>query len=242
MPFSDQSYNLRIELDTKNFSLSAAEIDKMERDLHTLRKLVRDFPVSDLFITIFYHPRSNMYHVKTSLRLTGRTLFTGDHDTQFHPAYERCLRKLVHKVESYKHSLGSEPELKKETQGTLHEVIPTREPDAEAMQKAVDDYDYSAFWRAVAVYEEPVRKRAGRWIERYPQAAAQLGTSLSLDEIVEEVFLNAFERYERRPHVPLGTWLEELIDDSIRAFIENPDAERENVRFVQTLREAPRPE
>ena len=42
MKFSDQSYNLRIELDTKGCELSPSEVEDMEEDLDTLRDLVEE--------------------------------------------------------------------------------------------------------------------------------------------------------------------------------------------------------
>ena len=86
MTFSDESYNLRIELDTKGCELSADEIEDMEVDLHTLRNLVEDFPVSDLHITVVYHhkarglPRQNQpgtvrqetFHRRTSQQSSPR--------------------------------------------------------------------------------------------------------------------------------------------------------------------------
>ncbi|MCA9156156.1 MAG: hypothetical protein KDA38_15295, partial [Planctomycetales bacterium] len=104
MKFSDTSYNLRIELDTKHCELSPPEFEKLERGLEPLRKPVESFPVSDLYITIMFHPRSNSYRVKTALVLTGRTLVSGDADSQYYPAFERCVRKLIKRLDEYKGS------------------------------------------------------------------------------------------------------------------------------------------
>ena len=40
MKYSNQSYNIRIELDTQNCELSAAEITQVEESLSPLRELV----------------------------------------------------------------------------------------------------------------------------------------------------------------------------------------------------------
>lgn len=237
MSISHQRDGLRIELDTKQCQLSPREVAKLEANLETLGRLVRDFPVASLYVTISHHAKREMYHVKTALRLPGRDLCTGDWDAHYHPAFERCTRKLIHKITAFKQSMGREEEQKKETIGTSHGVIPDHEPDAAALQQAVAESDYRAFWQALAAYEEAVERRVARRVELHPKAAAELGRQLTLGEIVEEVFLIAFDRFEQRPPVPLGTWLEELIDDAIRAFIEHPAEERENVRFAQTLRE-----
>ena len=239
MPFSDTSYNLRIELDTKNCELSPGQIDKLERGLAPLRKPVEKFPVSSLYITVNFHPRSNSYRVKTALALSGRTLTTGDLDEQVYPAYERCVRKLVKKVLAYEANLGAEAELRKHQKGTYQDVTAQQEADPSAVQEAVDEGDYTAFRNDTSMYEGPVRLRIGRWVQRYPEVQAQIDEEIKLEDLVEEVFLNAFERFEERPsNVRFGDWLEELIDPSVKLVMEHPDEELENIRFARTLREA----
>ena len=60
-----------------------------------------------------------------------------------------------------------------------------------------------------------------------------LGKDIYLDEVLEEVYLNAFENYPLRPPVPLGSWLEGLIDPSLRALMEKGEEEIENLRLVK---------
>lgn len=240
MRFSDQSHNLHIELDTKQCELTAAEIAKFEAGLDPLRDPVKDFPVSHLYITIIFHPRSKDFHVKTSLLLSGRTLFTGDRDVLAYPAFERCVKKLVGKVSHYKARMGANSEAAKLEKGTHHEVLPTQEPEMDALQKAVEAGDYAAFRHSTFVYEEPIRKRVGRWIQRYPDVEAQLGDRLKIEDIVEEVFLNAFEQFESRPDMMrLGEWLEQLIDPSVKQLMRHPDEELENINFARTLSSSP---
>jgi len=238
MRFADQSYNLRIELDTKHCSLSQAALEKMENALKPLRQPVSTFPVSDLYITVNHHPIPDDYHVRVSLVLPGRTLFTGERDINAVSAFSRCVRKLVGKLKAYKESLSAKPEREKAEEGTLQEVVPAAEPDADQLRASVADGDYAAFRRATYVYEEGVRKRAGRWIERSPDFEARLGTAFTLDDLVEEVFLNAFEHFEQWPdELRLGQWLEQLIDPSMKALLEDPEAERENIEAVRTYHE-----
>ncbi|MEZ6111907.1 MAG: hypothetical protein R3C99_12945 [Pirellulaceae bacterium] len=235
MKFSDTSYNLRIELDTKHCELAAPEIEKLERGLEPLRKPVEAFPVSDLYITIMFHPRSSSYRVKTALVLTGRTLVSGDADSQYYPAFERCVRKLIKRLDEYKGSLGSDAEQAKQVKGTHHEVTPEIAPDAEQVQAAIDSGDYGEFRRATLVYEESIRKRIGRWVARYPELDAQIGDRIHIADLVEEVFLNAFERFENRPtEVRFSQWLEDLIDPSVRLVLQNPDQELENIEFARS--------
>ena len=238
MPFSDESYNLRIELDTKHCELSADEIAKMESALDPLSRLVRDFPVRDLYVTVIHHPRSKDFHVKTALVLPGRTLFTGDRDHQMYPAYERCVRKLVNKMEAYKTQLEKSSEIAKHEKGTHQDVVPTQVPDIDLLVSAVQEGDYRQFRRATYVYDESVRKRVGRWVQRYPEANKRLGGTLDVvGDITEEVFLNAFEQFNSRPQaLRFGDWLENLIDPSIRTLLQHPE-ELENISMARTLQE-----
>ncbi len=101
------------------------------------------------------------------------------------------------------------------------------------------DADYAAFRTATFAYEEPLRKRAGRWVERYPRAEAQIGNKLEMADVVEEVFLDAFEQYDRRPKgVRFGEWLEGLIDPAVKELLAHPDEELENIALARTARAA----
>jgi hypothetical protein len=79
----------------------------------------------------------------------------------------------------------------------------------------------------------------GRWVERYPEAASALGEGLTISQIVEEVFLNAFERYrDRPPPLRMGQWLESLIDPSIQQLLKHGDEEQENLSFIESAKAA----
>ncbi len=235
-PDDNRTYNLHIELDTKHCSLSAGEIEKMERDLDPLAAVAADFPVSDLYITVAYYPQSNHFDVKTALILTGTTLFAADHDDVVHPAYERCVRKLVKRVEAYKARLSNKPEQSKQGKGTHQDVLPTAlPPDHETLDRAVAEGDYRAFRDALLVYEEPLRKRIGRWVQRYPEINDQIDRRLTLNDIVEEVFLTAFDQYEHRPPNMLpADWIESLIDPALKDLVRHFDEELENISFARS--------
>lgn len=238
MSFSDKGYSLSIELDTKGCDLSAGEVADMEEDLHTLRKLVADFPVANLYITVVHHAKREDYHVKTTLTLSGNTLFSGDRDVDVHPAYERCVRKLVKKVEAYKQRIHDDSKLAKKSAETHHALTPAQVIDADELKAAVLHNDYARFRRAADPYEEGLSQRIGRWITRYPEIESGLGVEIRIADIVEDIFLNAFEQFERRPkNVPLGDWFEELIDPSIQAFIHSPDEEFTRISFKRAFLE-----
>jgi hypothetical protein len=238
MPFSDDSHDLRIQTDAGNVTISAGEQAKMDTDLGTLRKLIAHFPSPDLKLEIS-NQTPGIVRVGAGLRLAGRTLFTAGEAGTLHAAWDWAIRRLIDKVRAYKDHLGRVPERQKEAEGTLHEIVPSMQPDPEAIERAVRQLDYRAFRAAMGVYEDALEKRVGRWIERYPQAEAKLGDGLLISEIAEEVFLNAFDQYTHRPaSLRLGQWLENLIDPSLQTLLHDGGQEKENISFIQSAKEA----
>lgn len=237
MPYRDEGYDLLVEFDSKNHTLSSEERGQLTADLDTLSRVLKTFPSPQLHVEIDRHPRSGEYHVKVALHLPKRTLFTGERDPLLHPAYKRCVRKMLHKVEGFKRSLSGKhndrKRLRQETQ-----VTADWQPDHAAMQRARDADDFAAFREQVGVYRDTLDKRIGRWIERYPAAAAELGDGLLIYEIREEVFLNAFEQFDTHPAPTegFGEWLASFIDGSVKALLDDPDGERRNLGFVGALR------
>lgn len=241
MKYSDKSYSMRIELDTENCELTEAQITHLEDTLSPLREPVRDFPVADLYVTIEWHTPSHEYRVKVVLQLPGKGLATGDVDKDLYPAFRRCVRKLVHKVSAYKERMEDAEAAAKFEQGTRHDVVAEQDVDGRAVDRAVEQGDYVEFRKLTYPFEEPLRKRIGRWIQRYPEVEAQLGERFTLADVVEEVFLNAFERYADHPReVPFGDWLENLMDPSIKLLSEHTEERLTNINFVQTAMEAER--
>ena len=242
--YSDETYNLRIELDTKGCSLTHAEIEQMESDLDTLAKLTADMPVSDLHVTVAFFDHSGEYHVKTSLVTPGKTIFTGEHDTVAHPAYQRCVRKLVRKLRAYKDRMEThDDERSRLAAHTDHELNPDFLPELDTLNAAVDGGDYAAFRTEMAGFEGPLRERIGRWVQRYPEVDDAVGANLPIAELLEEVFLTAFEQFPEWPKsMRLGDWLESLVDPAIRNLLRHPDEEREAVSFARTLSEMNAPD
>jgi len=105
--------------------------------------------------------------------------------------------------------------------------------------QAVESGSYQVFRAALSGYEEWLRKRAGRWIQRYPTAEARVGRGLAIGDLVEAVYLNAFERYAQRPiQVSLHEWLEDLIDPSLKTLLRHPEDEQQNASLARTVRDA----
>lgn len=236
---TQEARRLRTNLDTKKCTLREGEIGAMEESLGPLEAVTASFPFADLYVTIKYAPRSEEYHVKTTLRLPGADLFTGEHDSVILPAYERCIRKLVRKCEAYKQRMSSHHGVKnKFVEGTRQEMDPTEIPVLEKLEQAYAAQDYETFRQEISGFEEPVRRRVGRWIQRFPELDETFGEYLPMDDLVEEVLLTAFEEWETRPEVMrLGDWLESLIAPSLRSFLEHPEEELEAISYARTLQE-----
>jgi ribosome-associated translation inhibitor RaiA len=213
--------------------LTTAERQQLEDQLDSLKRVVEDFPTAELYIHIHNQPRRREFHVKTNLHLLKQNLFTGERDIFWHPAYERCIRKLVNKVKTLKERLARKATYAKNAGGTKQELRPDREPEIEKLVLAVGDQDYLVFRRVMEVYDESLSRRVRRWIERYPAVNAKLGNEFVLADLVEEVYLNAFEQFSSRPADRIGNWLEHLIDPSVRAFMKDPGTEMENLQFFK---------
>jgi hypothetical protein len=126
------------------------------------------------------------------------------------------------------------------TTGIDHELIAPEDPATGPIGEAAAAGDYPAFRKHLSGYEQWLRLRVGRRIELHPDAQARLGGDLRIGDAVELVYLTAFEGFNRRPTaVPLGEWLEGLIDPAVRALLNDPDEERAAVSFARTTREMP---
>jgi len=234
----EENSSLRIELVTQGFEISASEIADMERDLHTLRKLIDPFPSSVLHIAVDCHQRTKVYHVKTSLSLCGSTLFTGDRDSSCHPAFERCVHKLIKKIEAHKSRMSGKTAWFRPASGNQVCVSSSEGFDSSDLEYVVAKDDYAAFRSGIDIFADGLSKRIGRWINRYPQIQDELGDAITISDIVEEVFLTAYQQFLQRPHdVPPGAWLEGLIDPSIQALLQSPDEEYANISFSRAVLE-----
>ncbi len=95
--------------------------------------------------------------------LSGPTLAAADVEENAYAAFKRCVRKLTRRLKAYQADLENADDRSKLQKGTHHELHPDQVPDAERLREAIDQQDYTEFRKAVAVYEEPLRNRIGRW-------------------------------------------------------------------------------
>jgi ribosome-associated translation inhibitor RaiA len=228
--------------DVHQFELPDRVRRELEEDLDGLTRQVEHFPVADLHVLIEGNARSNDVSIKLTLILPGTTLVANDHDPILTAAFERCLGSLSHSVEGYKAKLDNESERQKVEKGTAHEMLPTTEIDLAAVEEAVADGDYARFRSALLPFEDAVEGRAGRWVQRFPDYEARIGRDIKMADVVEEVFLLAFDQYADRPEgVPMGEWLERLIDPAVKALMTRTDEELENINLTRTALAAQTP-
>jgi len=229
MPFTAAEYHLQIEIDVKEYELTAEERARMKPDLDRIGEAVKDFPAAQLWLTIVYHPRSNVFHAQAKLKLPGTTIITGHRDPSLETAVGWCADKVVRRVRAYQAQPDYAALDQAQRRAQLDQkVIAPSEPDAGKLGEAVQHDDYPAFRHALLHHEEPLRMRVGRWVQRYPEVQAEIGNRFEIADIVEEVFLQAFERHADRPlHIPFHEWLESLMDPAIKALWRDPEERRE---------------
>lgn len=231
--------DLLVTFDAHECRPAPAELDQMRVGLDSLARQVAHFPTHDLRVVIEGKPRNNEYVIKLSLILPGKTIACSDHASTMQAAFERCVDVLVENVKAYKASLGQVPARQKAEKGTHQALLPATPVDIATVSAAVEAGDYAAFRASLAPYDDGLRVRVGRWIERYPAVQALIGKKLEAIDVAEAVFLAAFDDYEHRPpDGRFGDRLEALIDPTVRAFEHHPDEELENVNMARSAIDA----
>jgi ribosome-associated translation inhibitor RaiA len=241
MPYTDDRFDLHVEYECKGCEVPADERARMATLLEPLRDAVSDIPGTHLHITVIHHPRNDRYHVEFKLRLPGQTVPADAEDRYLDTAFQRGLDGLLRSVEMKMRENGrvGDPMLSQRL-ALDRAMLAPEDPRSGDLARTVLAGDYRAFRTALAGYEEWLRKRVGRWIQRYPDAQARVGNGLRIGDVVEQVYLNAFENLTRRPtDVRFSDWLVSLIDPSVKSLLRRPDEERENASLVRTLREMP---
>jgi hypothetical protein len=241
MQYADDRFRLRVAFHARGCIIPEDELARMQRGLEPVGEAVQDFPGSELLLNVIRHPRTGDYNVEAKLKVPGKALHSGDRDAYLDSAFQRCVRQLVQKAKAYNKDPDRDAEAQARRQSALdREIVAAQAPADGLLGRAWQAGDYRGFRTALSGYEEWIRKRVGRWIQRYPQAESRVGDGLRIGDLVEEVYLNAFERFAQHPaEVPLSDWLEGLIDPSLKLLLRRPDEERENVSMARTLRETP---
>lgn len=241
MHYSDDRFHLSVQIDCKDCQIPADERARMEESLVYLGKEVEEYPASELKAHIVYHPQSQTYHVELRLRVPGRTLTSAQTDPYLDPAFQRSLDELRKAVDEYNRNPDQEAiEALKQRLELERDVVAPEPPEPGPLAAAVDQADYAAFRAALAPYDTWLNDRVGRWLNRDPAVEAQVGKTIRPSDVVEEVYLNAFEVFPKRPRdLAFHQWLETLIDPSIKRLLRHPDEEKENISMAETLEDMP---
>jgi ribosome-associated translation inhibitor RaiA len=220
--------------DVHQFDLTQTDRDQMADALDSLARQAENFPTADLHILVEGNARNNDASVKLTLILPGRTLVANDHDATPYGAFDRCLTSLTMSLQAEKARLDQESKRQKTGKGTDHDVLATTNIDLGAIDGAVAAGDYAAFRRATLPFEDAIQMRAGRWVQRFPDYEARIGRDVKMSDVVEEVFLTAFDQYPNRSAgVPLGEWMEGRIDSAVKALMTRTAEEMENINLVR---------
>jgi ribosome-associated translation inhibitor RaiA len=227
-----------VEIDTQDCDLPQDEQTRIQQDLDLLAQELLEFPDSQLFLKIVHHPRTERYHAQAKLKLPGKTIITGRYSPWLHEALTHCLDRVRQRAEQYKESPDRDAirEAEEAQQITSAESVaaPT-EPDVGELGRAVAEGDYRRFRLAMANYEREVRSQVAHWTMRYPRFNELIGEEFDADDVVEEVFLMAFDDYAERPdEKTISQWLTEFVDPAVHALWADP-LERENASYARTL-------
>jgi len=239
MRYPDEQTHLQTDIQVKGCEVPPDERARMQTLLTELGVTVAEFPTANLAINIVFHPHSGMYHAEFKLKLPGQTLTTAEDNAYLDSVFQSCLRKMIRKTEVYREQPDRQAEEAAQRRLALERgVMAPEDRDTGRLAEAVRDGDYRAFRNALVGYEDWVRNRVGRWVQRYPEAEAQVGDGLLIGDLVEEVYLNAFERFlHRSTSIRFSEWLDSLVDPSLKAMLRHPEQEKENASMARTLRE-----
>ena len=235
-PDSPVRHKLQVYFDAHECQPAPEELAELSDDLDTLARQVGDFPRATLRVVIEWNGRNNEYSVKLTLILSTDTLVTSSHHAVLHTAFRQALDSLEQSAAGHKEML--EGLHQRQLQEEAAKSQPTIEPapiDEAALHAATAASDYPAFRTAVAPYEEWLRLRVGRWVERGADAQSRMGRDFDVLDLTEGVFLSAFEQHPHwQPEVRYRDWLDGLIDPTVKAFTRDAVGEKENVNMARS--------
>jgi hypothetical protein len=241
MRYSDDRTALNLEIEAKGFILPEDEKERVQGRLDEIGEAIGEYPVADLRIDLVFHEQSQVYHAKLALRVPGRTLLASAKHIYLDSAIQDGMRNLLAELETNRRRPEREvvDELR-ERQALDEAILPPGDPRSRVVADAARHGDYHTFRTALAGYEEWLRRRVGRWVQRYPTVDARIGGDILIGDLIEQVYLLAFERFAHRPTVvPLHEWLDALIDTAVKAVMRKTDEEHEVASMARTVRAGP---
>ena len=229
-------HKLQVRFDTHEFEPGPGELERLADDLDTLARQVGDFPQADLRVYIEKNGRGGNFMVKLTLMLSSEVLVTSDHDNDLRAAFQRALNSLEMRAKGHKERLeGVDARQQREEAAKLQPATEVGPVDERALDEAAAARDFAAYRAAVGPYEDWLRLRVGRWVERYPDTQSRMGRDFDVLDLTDGVFLAAFEQHpHRHGEVRFRDWLEGLIDPTVKAFAHDAARELENVNMARS--------
>src|SRR3954454_6365466 len=139
MRYTDDRYRLGVEIKADGCDIPKDELTRMEGSLAPLGEAVQDFPSAELAVVVHRHDRAEAYHVESRLRLNGKSLVSGDWDAYLDSAFQRCLRKLIHKGEAYRakpdRRAEEEAKRRRDVENLNREIVAPEEREGGALGK-----------------------------------------------------------------------------------------------------------
>ena len=159
MRHSEQRRSMHIELETQKCNLPFDELTRLQEPLDRVVEGVGSLP-SDLKVSVVHHPASDRFHVSADLRLPRRSIFTGDWDPYLDTAAQRCLRKLIRKIEAYQHEPDRDGDrIAEQVRQSREQIVAPQDPDAGILAEAVRNHDYRRFRELLAGHDDWLRLR-----------------------------------------------------------------------------------
>jgi hypothetical protein len=120
MRYSDESCDLRIELDIKPFELSPEDVRRLPASISLVGKRLEDPLVSELCITL-PSPCAHEYQVKAVPVLPVKRLFSRDTDASSKEGFHRCVTYLVQQARDRRRGATGVPERRRGKQPAASE-------------------------------------------------------------------------------------------------------------------------
>lgn len=235
---------LRTHVETRHFSLRRSEIESLKDRVRPLTFATGGFAFADFHITMAFLLPGEEYHVKCRLCLPGRLLLSGEHDSVLLTPYDHCVHKLTKKAElESARRRGRRPSATEPLAGSAGgRPRPGAERHGEIawvrLARAVGNDDAATFMEELSEFEALIRKRVRHWVHENVGNENVPGDRRVVKDLVEEVVLTAFERYETRPpSMRLEDWIEILIDPTLRSLLERADEPNKPEGYARSLRE-----
>jgi hypothetical protein len=217
---------VHVDLKTSGLRLSDFDRDRFDQATEHLDKLTATWQSRRLHATVERAGHSNDCFVRMVLTLSSRRLISSDKSASPASSFQKCVDVLSRKIALMKERV--------ERNHGMRAVRRAKEEasllDLDAARRAVDAGHYAGFRDALAEVPEQVEAEIGRRLKFHPDAEALLADEFVIQDLVEEVLHQAFERLGARPdRVTFKDWILGLVDPAIE----------EVVAAAQTIREAP---